>query len=53
MTTRQLQNQAYREWQSSAGIQCEYHTFEYYWREKYARVYRLPSRPRFAGRIIH
>lgn len=53
MTTRQLQTQAYREWDGSASIKCKYHTFEYYWLERYARVYKLPSRIRSIDRFIH
>jgi hypothetical protein len=44
MTTRQLHNHAYQEWQSSSDIKGRYHTFEYYWWERYARVYELASR---------
>jgi hypothetical protein len=43
MNIRQLQLQAYREWKESIEIKCHYHTFEHYWQEKYARVYRLPA----------
>ncbi len=53
MTTRQLQTQAYREWNASPNIKCNYHTFEYYWIEKYARVYQLPVRIKPVGRVIH
>ena len=53
MTTRQLQNQAYREWSSSSDIKCKYHTFDHYWVERYARVYRLPVRIRSGGRTFH
>jgi hypothetical protein len=44
MSIRQLQLQAYREWNTTHEIKCHYQTFEYYWWERYARVYRLPSR---------
>lgn len=44
MTTRQLQTIAYQEWQCSPDIKCRYHTFDYYWFERYARVYGLPAR---------
>ena len=53
MTIRQLQNQAYSEWNCSTDIQRSYHTFEYYWFERYARVYHLPARIRSAGLFIH
>jgi hypothetical protein len=49
MTTMQLQNQAYSEWSRSPAIKCNYHTFEYYWMERYARVYQLPVRISPAG----
>jgi len=51
MTTRQLQNQAYSEWNCSANIKSCYHTFEYYWVERYARVYHLPARIRSIGQL--
>jgi hypothetical protein len=44
MTTRQLHIRAYREWKGSSDIKRNFHTFEYYWWEKYARVYGLSSR---------
>jgi len=53
MTTRQLQTQAYREWSSSADIKGNYHTFEYYWVERYARVYQLPTRIKPTRRFMH
>ena len=53
MTTRRLQIKAYTEWNSSSDCKCKYHTFEYYWFEKYARVYKLPSRLKSAGDIVH
>lgn len=46
MTIRDIQNQAMDEWKGSLEIRRRYHTFEYYWWEQYARVYRLPSQPR-------
>ncbi len=45
MTARQLQNHAYMEWNASTAIRHRYHTFEYYWWERYARVYQLAQRP--------
>ena len=53
MTTRQLQIQAYREWNSKPDIKYKYHTFDYYWVERYARVYRLPTRIVSGCRFIH
>ena len=44
MSATQLQVQAYREWSRSDKLQYCYHTFDYYWSERYARVYRLPAR---------
>jgi hypothetical protein len=44
MTARQLHRHAYQEWDGSAAIKRRYHTFEYYWWERYARVYQLASR---------
>jgi hypothetical protein len=41
MTTSQLQFQAREEWSRSPDIKCRYHTFEYYWAERYERMYRL------------
>jgi hypothetical protein len=53
MTTRQLQIKAYSEWNCSDEKRNRYHTFEYYWWEKYARVYHLPARIRLFGLHIH
>jgi hypothetical protein len=53
MTTRQLQTRAYDEWNSSPAIKCRYHTFEYYWVQRYARVYQLPARIRLVERVVH
>ena len=53
MTTMQLQTQAYREWSRSSDLKCRYCTFDYYWRERYARVYRLPARVVPDERIMH
>jgi hypothetical protein len=44
MSVRELKVQAYREWSHSTELQYRYHTFDYYWSQKYARVYRLPVR---------
>jgi len=41
MTNRQLQIKAREEWSRSPDIKCRYHTFEYYWVERYERIYRL------------
>jgi hypothetical protein len=53
MSTRQLQGHAYIERSSSTEIKRKYHTFDYYWCERYARVYQLPSRIRPVSRVIH
>ena len=53
MTTRQLQTQAYTEWKGSANIKRQFHTFEYYWWEKYARVYGLSSRVAPVSSTLH
>ena len=53
MTTRQLQLQAYREWSCSSDLKCRFHTFDYYWWERYARVYRLPVRTDLADAVMH
>jgi hypothetical protein len=53
MSTRQLQIQAYREWQASSDIQRKYLTFDFYWWERYARVYRLDARVRPFDGAIH
>jgi len=41
MTIRQLQIQAREEWSRSPDIKGRYHTFEYYWAERYERIYRF------------
>ena len=53
MTSRQLQQQAYSEWSGSGDIRRRYHTFEYYWWERYARVYRLLPATRPTGTVSH
>jgi hypothetical protein len=53
MSTRQLQIRAYREWHDSTETRIRYHTFEHFWYERYARVYRLPSRITPVQRIAH
>jgi hypothetical protein len=53
MTTRQLQTQAYTEWSCSSDIKSNYHTFEFYWAERYARIYKLPARLWTVGRFFH
>jgi hypothetical protein len=53
MSTRQLQIRAYNEWQGSSDIKCRYHTFDYYWFERYVRVYGLPARISGTGRRDH
>jgi hypothetical protein len=53
MKARQLQIMAYREWNSSTENRNRYHTFEYYWYERYARVYRLPSHVKNASSLFH
>jgi hypothetical protein len=53
MSTRELQVQAYTEWSRSTELQHHYHTFDYYWSERYARVYSLPARIAPAGRRLH
>ena len=53
MSARELQVQAYREWNRSNELQYRYHTFDYYWSERYARVYRLPARIAAARRRLH
>jgi len=52
MTARQLQTKAYTEWCNSSDIKSNYHTFEFYWVERYARVYKLPARVWSVGRFI-
>ena len=44
MSAREMKVQAYREWSRSIELQDRYHTFEYYWSERYARVFHLPVR---------
>jgi len=51
MSARELQVRAYREWIHSSELQYRYHTFHYYWSERYARVYRLSGRIARAGRL--
>jgi hypothetical protein len=53
MTSRQLQVQAYTEWNRSPDIQRKYHTFDFYWSERYARIYRLPIRVNPLVRMVH
>ena len=53
MSARELKVQAYREWSRSTELQYRYHTFDYYWSERYARVYRLPVRLAPVGRRLH
>jgi hypothetical protein len=53
MSARELQVQAYREWSRSTELKYRYHTFDYYWSERYARVYRLPARVGALGRVLH
>lgn len=47
MTIRQLQLKAFDEWNKSRQIKQQFHTFEFYWWQKYARVYQLPSKISF------
>jgi hypothetical protein len=44
MTIKHIQQKAFLEWRNSNDIQQRYHTFEFYWWERYARVYQLPRR---------
>jgi hypothetical protein len=53
MTTRELHRHAYDEWNNSSAIKRRYHTFEYYWWERYARVYRLASGTKPIGKFTH
>ena len=53
MTIQQLKNRAQQEWSDSADIKCRYHTFEYYWAERYARIYRLPTRIWTRRKLVH
>lgn len=39
MSVSELKDRANREWSRSPELQYHYHTFEYYWWERYARVY--------------
>jgi hypothetical protein len=41
MTRRDLAIKARSEWGGSASVRDRYPTFSHYWRERYARVYRL------------
>ena len=53
MSARELKVQAYREWSRSTELQYRYHTFGYYWWERYARVYSLPARAAPVGHLMH
>ena len=53
MSATELQVQAYREWRRSNELQHLYHTFDYYWSERYARVYRLPVRVAPVAVLLH
>lgn len=53
MSARELINQAYREWNHSTKLQYHYHTFAFYWSERYARVYSLPARIDPLRRQLH
>jgi hypothetical protein len=53
MSAKKLQVQAYCEWRRSTALQYRYHTFDYYWSERYARVYRLPARTTPVERLLH
>jgi hypothetical protein len=53
MSARRLQVQAYWEWSHSTELQYRYHTFDYYWAKRYARVYRLPKRVAPVKRLLH
>ena len=53
MTIRQLQIQAYREWNGSSETRRKYHTFDYYWFERYARVYQHSVWTRLINQLIH
>lgn len=48
MRVSELKDRANREWSRSPELRHQYHTFEYYWWERYARVYHLPTRIRIA-----
>jgi hypothetical protein len=53
MSARKLTIQAYQEWNCSTELQHRYHTFDYYWSERYARVYRLPAHIASVRRRLH
>jgi hypothetical protein len=53
MSTQQLQQHACRECSRSCELQRRCHTFDYDWCERYARVYRLPTRIRAFGLPAH
>jgi hypothetical protein len=53
MSARKLTIQAYQEWSRSNELRHRYHTFDYYWSERYARVYRLPAHITSVGRLLH
>jgi hypothetical protein len=53
MSARELKVQAYREWSRSTELQYRYHTFDYYWSERYARIYGISARIPPAGRRLH
>jgi hypothetical protein len=53
MSARELKIQAYREWSHSTELQNRYHTFDFYWSERYVRVYLLPARTDPLRRLLH
>ena len=53
MSARELEIQAYQEWSRSTELQYRYHTFDYYWSERYARVFSLPARITPVGQRLH
>jgi hypothetical protein len=53
MSTRQLQIQAYREWTASSAIKSKYLTLDFYWWERYARVYQLSPRIKPVAALVH
>lgn len=53
MTTRQLKIQAREEWSGTPDVKDRYHTFEYYWAERYERIYRLSIRLRTWWKFTH
>jgi hypothetical protein len=53
MTIRQLQIQAREEWSRSPDIKGRYHTFEYYWAERYERIYRVAIGFRLCWKLIY